>query len=294
MSERDDTRGTPPRDRDTNPRWVAALESLSRGCCVFVVLVGLAVLVGWAFEIELLKSGSTAHVATNPTSALVLMLAAAALWMQQRAWRESSASMLMRRTVRAAAIVVAGMGAVTLAGYVLDRNLGVDDIVFRARLGGNRMAPNSGLAFVFIGAALWLLDQPRRSQRAAAELVALFPIGLAGVSLLGYVYGVAAMYGVRDYKPMAVPTALSFFTLGLAIFCARPDRGFVSVITGADAGGTLSRRILPAAILIPAGLGWLSVWGQRAGFFREEQGGPSSSFSLSSPSPRSWQSRRAH
>ena len=272
MSERDDTRGTPPRDRDTNPRWVAALESLSRGCCMFVVLVGLAVLVGWAFEIELLKGGSTAHVATNPTSALVLMLAAAALWMQQRAWRESSASMLMRRTVRAAAIVVAGMGAVTLAGYVLDRNLGVDDIVFRARLGGNRMAPTSGLAFVFIGAALWLLDQPRRSQRAAAELVALFPIGLAGVSLLGYVYGVAAMYGVRDYKPMALPTALSFFTLGLAIFCARPDRGFVSVITGADAGGTLSRRILPAAILIPAGLGWLSVWGQRAGFFREELG----------------------
>jgi signal transduction histidine kinase len=208
----------------------------------------------------------------NPSSALLLILAATAVWMQHRAWRRPSASPLVPRAVAASAIVVAGAGAITLAGYLLDQHLGLDEVVFGERLGGNRMSPNSALTFVLVGAALWLLDRPPRSRRALAQLAALFPIGIGGVSLIGYVYGVAAMYGVRDYKPMALPTAVSFLALGLAIFCARPDRGVVSVITRADAGGTLARRMFSAAILIPASLGWLMVWSQRAGFFGAELG----------------------
>ena len=272
MSRRDHAGLAPSRDRAASPRSVAALRLLSRGCCVLVGIVCLSVLVGWAGDIERLKSGSPAYVATNPVTALLLMLAAVALSLQHKAWSGSSTSMVVRRAVRAVAIVIAGAGAVTLAGYVFGQNLGLDEIVFRARLAGNRIAPNTGLNFVLIGAALWLLDQPRGTRRPPADLVALLPIGIAGVSLLGYLYGVASMYSVREYIPMALPTAVSFFALGIAVFCARPDRGFVSLITRDDAGGALSRRILPAAILIPAALGWFSVLGQRTGFFREELG----------------------
>jgi signal transduction histidine kinase/DNA-binding response OmpR family regulator len=272
MSQRHDVGTAPARDRGVNPALIASLEAVSRGCCVLVVLVGLAVLVGWASGITRLTSGSPTHVAMNPSSALLLILAATAVWMQHRAWRRPSASPLVPRAVAASAIVVAGAGAITLAGYLLDQHLGLDEVVFGERLGGNRMSPNSALTFVLVGAALWLLDRPPRSRRALAQLAALFPIGIGGVSLLGYVYGVAAMYGVRDYKPMALPTAVSFLALGLAIFCARPDRGVVSVITRADAGGTLARRMFSAAILIPASLGWLMVWSQRAGLFGAELG----------------------
>jgi signal transduction histidine kinase/DNA-binding response OmpR family regulator len=272
MSQRHDVGTAPARDRGVNPALIASLEAVSRGCCVLVVLVGLAVLVGWASGITRLTSGSPTHVAMNPSSALLLILAATAVWMQHRAWRRPSASPLVPRAVAASAIVVAGAGAITLAGYLLDQHLGLDEVVFGERLGGNRMSPNSALTFVLVGAALWLLDRPPRSRRALAQLAALLPIGIGGVSLLGYVYGVAAMYGVRDYKPMALPTAVSFLALGLAIFCARPDRGVVSVITRADAGGTLARRMFSAAILIPASLGWLMVWSQRAGLFGAELG----------------------
>jgi signal transduction histidine kinase/DNA-binding response OmpR family regulator len=102
--------------------------------------------------------------------------------------------------------------------------------------------------------------------------VVLLPIGIAGVSLLGYVYDVTAMYGVGNYIPMGLPTAVSIFALGLGILCARPDRGILSVITRNDAGGVLARRVLPAAILIPAFLGWLMLWTRRSGFLSEEQG----------------------
>src|SRR5262249_8396952 len=54
--------------------------------------------------------------------------------------------------------------------------------------------------------------------------------------------------------------------------CARPDGGFVSVIVGDHAGGVLARRMLPVAILVPAGLGWLTLSGQRAALFSEALG----------------------
>lgn len=272
MNGRNKARIAPSRERDANPEFVASLAAFSRGCSLFVVLVGLVVLVGWGFHLEPLKSGFPAHVATNPTTALVLILAAVTLWIQLGAWRDSSASPLMGPAVRTAAVVVVAVGATTLCGYVLGQNLGLDEIIFRTRLGGNRIAPNTGLSFVLIGLALWLLPPTPWSRQVPAQLVVLLPIGIAGVSLLGYVYGVAAMYGVGNYIPMAFPTAVSFFTLGLGILCARPDRGIVSVITRDDAGGALARRILPVAILIPAVFGWLRLWSHRKGFFGEEQG----------------------
>jgi signal transduction histidine kinase/CheY-like chemotaxis protein len=241
---------------DANPRLVSSLKWLSRGSSVFVGLVGLVVLLGWGYDVELLDGWGRTHVTMNPTTALVLMLAAAAL--------------LLRRAAPTVSVVTAAVGVITLAGYILDRNLGLDQIVFRSQLAGNRIAPNTGFCFVLVGIALWLLDRPPRSRRARAEIAALALIGISGVSLLGYGYGVARMYGVGQHIPMALPTALSFFALGLGLFCARPDRGFASMLTRNDAGGVLARRVLPAAILIPAALGGFRHWGHRAGIFDEE------------------------
>src|SRR5215510_6161812 len=270
MSERDGARSMP--SRGANPRLVATLETLSRRSSVLVLLIGFVVLVGWTLHIEILKAGLPGRVATNPVTALGVMLAAGALWAQHRTRRRSSGSTLTRRTVRAVALVIVAVGAITLAGYVLGQNLGLDALLFRTRLGDNRIAPNTGLNFVFIGVALWFLDRSPQSRRAPAQLAALFPIGIAGISLLGYVYGVPAMYGVGGYIPMALPTAASIFVLGLGLLCARPDRGFVSVITRDDAGGVLARRILPVAVFIPVALGSLRLWWHQTQFVSEEQG----------------------
>jgi signal transduction histidine kinase/CheY-like chemotaxis protein len=267
MNAPDEARTAPPGEGD--PALVAAVSAVGRGCGVFVVISGLLVLLGWRFDVAVLKSGVPGHVATNPTTAAVLIVAALALWLQQRAWREPPASPLTRVAIPAAVAVVVVVGAITLAGYVVGRNLGLDELAFRARLGGNRIAPNTGLTFVLVGLALGLLHRSSPTPRALAQLVALGPLGIAGVSLLGHAYGVAAMYGVGRHIPMALPTALCFFALGLGILCTQPDRGIVPVLTRADAGGLLARRIVPVAVLIPAILGWLALSIRRAEFVGE-------------------------
>ncbi|HYS90489.1 MAG TPA: response regulator [Bradyrhizobium sp.] len=171
-----------------------------------------------------------------------------------------------------AASLVIALGVITLTGYFIGHNLRVDQVLFGAQLAGNRVAPNTGFALLLTGVALWLLNSPRRLRRGLEQLVALFPIGVALISLLGYAYSAEAMYGLGELQRMALPTAASLFVLGIGILCARPDSGFVSVIVSDHAGGVLARRMLPVAILVPAGLGWLTLSGQRAALISEALG----------------------
>src|SRR5262244_1336237 len=254
-----------------NQRLLSSLEALSRASSCLIAVVGLAVLLGWHFEIELLRAGLPGRTPVNPATALALLLAACALWMHHQArGRPDSAPVRWLATI-AASLVIA-LGVITLTGYFIGHNLRVDQVVYGAQLAGNRVAPNTGFALLLIGVALWLLNSPRPLRRAFEQPVALFPIGIALISLLGYAYSAEGMYGLGELQRMALPTAASLFVLGMGILCARPDCGFVSVIVSDHAGGVLARRMLPVAILVPAGLGWLTLSGQRAALFSEPLG----------------------
>ena len=238
-----------------------ALVILSRACCLVVTIIALVVLAGWGFDMERLKGGLPGHVAMNPVTALALILGAFSLW----TWRRPRAS-------GTAAAVVAALAVVTLTGYATGENLGVDQFLFGDRLDGNRVAPNTGLCLALLGLALYLLGRPRASRSALAEPVAILPVGIASASLLGYAYRVDAMYGIGEYIPMAWATATSLLLLGIGTLSARPERGFVSVLIGNDPGGVLARRILPAAVVVPAALGWLVLWAHRTGVLSVEHG----------------------
>ena len=254
-----------------NQRLVSSLEALSRASSCLIAVVGLAVLLGWHFDIELLRAGLPGRTPVNPATALALLLAASALWMHHQARGRPDSAPVRWLALTAASLVIA-LGVITLTGYFIGHNLRVDQVLFGVQLAGNRVAPNTGFALLLIGVALWLLNSPRRLRPAFEQLVALFPIGVALISLLGYAYSAEGMYGLGELQRMALPTAASLFVLGIGILCARPDGGFVSVIVSDHAGGVLARRMLPAAILVPAGLGWLTLSGQRAALFSEALG----------------------
>ena len=254
-----------------NQRMLSSLEALSRASSCLIAIIGLAVLLGWSFDIELLRAGLPGRTPVNPTTALALLLAACALWLHHQARGRPDPAPVRWLAVTAASLVIA-LGVITLTGYFIGHNLRIDQVLFGAQLAGNRIAPNTGFALLLIGVALWLLNSPRRSRHSLEQVVALFPIGVALVSLLGYAYSAEGMYGLGELQRMALPTAVSLFVLGIGILCARPDSGFVSVIVSDHAGGVLARRMLPVAILIPAGLGWLTLSGQRAAFFSDALG----------------------
>jgi PAS domain S-box-containing protein len=53
--------------------------------------------------------------------------------------------------------------------------------------------------------------------------------------------------------------------LALGILFARSSAGMMSTVTSNTVGGQTARKLLPAAVLVPIGLGWLRVLAERAG-----------------------------
>src|SRR3954451_20169910 len=154
-----------------NQRLVSSLEALSWASSCLIAVVGLAVLLGWQFDIELLRAGLPGRTPVNPATALALLLAACALWMYHQARARPDSAPVRWLALTAASLVIA-LGVITLTGYFIGHNLRVDQVLFGAQLASNRVAPNTGFALFLIGVALWLLNLPRRLRRALEQPVA--------------------------------------------------------------------------------------------------------------------------
>ncbi|MHB1837571.1 MAG: histidine kinase dimerization/phospho-acceptor domain-containing protein, partial [Solirubrobacteraceae bacterium] len=250
---------------ETSGRFAA----FARGAAVGVVAIGALAIVGWAFDLTVLRSLVPGITAMNPGgTAVALVLAGISLWLSaandgRRAW--------MRKGAIGCALVVVLIAGVRLGGYLLDRDDGADRLLFSQQVDAeagrtgrvNRMAPNTAASLLMAGMALLLIDARSRAGVLASQVLALATALVALLALLGYAYSSLHLAGFESYIPMALVTAMALALLSLGILAARPDRGVMAVVGGEGAGGVVARRLLPAAIVIPAVLGWLQWVAQR-------------------------------
>lgn len=237
--------------------------SLFAGSITF--LAGLLVIIGWIFDITVMKSVLPGTVTMKANTALCFILFGASLWMLV----PEQAGQKVLSIARVFAFIGAIIGALTLSEYVFDLALGIDQLLFHESAGTvetfhpGRMAPNTALNFIMLGLALLLLDVKTRVSQFLALLAGL--VGL--LSLTGYSFGVRALYGMSFYTPMALNTSVIFILLSLGILFARPFYGFMDVVTSENTGSSMLRRILPAAIVISLLLGWLHLEGEQLGLY---------------------------
>jgi len=260
------------------------------------VLIGAAVLVGWAFRVDLLRSVLPGQTAMNPLSAIAFILAGSALL----ALRRELVSRAAARAGRALAGAVLSIGALRLAGCVRALDTGIDRLLFDASLlqdvPPNRMAANTALGFLLVGGALLLLDYraPLRDTRPAAngavtdrtsrigawpaQPMAIVAAFVSVLVLLGYAYSISALTHVIHFQdlaariPMALPTAAAFLLISAGTLLARPERGIMRLLSADDAVGSMTRRLLFAAVLLPALLGSILLHLQRQGHIGAELG----------------------
>src|ERR1019366_5312452 len=237
------------------------------------VVIGAGVLAGWLFELEFLKRIAPGLVAMNPATAAAFILAGASLalfLLSPRGKDQKSRALIL--TARLCALVVTLIGLAKLAGILCGWDLGVDQWLFASQLPDslrfpNRMAPNTAFNFLLLGGALLFVDVKNRSARFWSE----FSVVLVGfgslLAVLAYAYDIQSFYGFSIFIPMALHTAITFSVLAVAFLLSHTDSGLLAVFVGDSAGGTMARRLLPAAVLVPAMLGWLTLQGEKAGIF---------------------------
>jgi len=123
------------------------------------------------------------------------------------------------------------------------------------------MSTGEFLGFTLGGIALLCL--PRRM----ADWSAIALASLSVTILSGYAYLVLVAHHLVPYGDVPLPTALALLVLAVGILFADVHRGLIRELYGRGPSGTVLRRLIPAAVVIPTLLAWLAQEGERIRLF---------------------------
>ena len=238
-------------------RRVAELAAL------LVAAMASTALVGWALEIEALRSVVPGMVPMNPMTAVYFGLAALVLWRHRLAPDKNGVS----RTGLVAGGTLVLIGGVRLLGYLTPWDLGLDRMLFAGTLDGNVMAPNTAGNMLLLGISLSLIARGRAIM--LAQMLVTLSSTISYMALLGYLYQVP-LFGLPGYLPMAFHVSLCFLLVEVGLLASSANGGFVAMLVNTRSGGRAARRLLPTALVLPTLLGTLCIYGMRHGWFAPE------------------------
>lgn len=226
------------------------------------IAAGLLALCGWsvlpAYVIRHLWFVSQVH----PNAALGFILVGFSL----RLARYEGITPWAHTACKLFRISVGLLGLLSLANIWFHLNLGIDKFVVRdptAVMPGS-MPAAVALCFYLLGCALVLLSAGRNS---LCQIVALVVATISTGTLVASAYESLAPQQLPDYVTMPAMTALILLLLSLGVVSSNAHHALMAVMTSNSVGGAMARRLLPASLLIPIGLGFLRIKGQDAGWF---------------------------
>ncbi|QRN93680.1 PAS domain-containing sensor histidine kinase [Archangium violaceum] len=252
-----------------DPRISTFLLRLAPVTASLSVLVGTVVLVGgWCFGVEALTVLVPGLPAMVALTAAGLILTGLALWLLS----PLPPVPRQRAVGRLCAALASLIGAITLAEYLFLQNWlsRLCAWLTPAQDAPLQPSPQTALAFLLLGLALLLIDVETRRGHRPAQYLTLVVAALSWTALIGYGTGASQLHtlpGLPTKIGMGLHTSSVFFALCLGILGARPEQGLMSTLSGAHAGSSMVRRLLPVLLLGPCVVGHLSLMGTRAGLY---------------------------
>jgi len=235
---------------------------------MLTILLGLSVLTGWAFHVEILKDVLPGYVGMVPNTAVSFMLSGAALLIgylsRPHAWKKKCSLLLI--------LVTLFISAVTLVEFVSGQTFSIDQWLFSDSVASmaiphpGRMAPNSSVVFLLFGSALILLSRGPRGA-LTAQVLAVAGLFVALLALIGYLFNAQVFVSFFSPTQVAFPTIVGIWLLGVAILCARPKKGLMMTVLANTPGGFIARRLIAPAIIAPIFFGWIAFEGQRLQYY---------------------------
>ena len=204
------------------PEIPPAIQVGSRILSTLVLAIGAMGLAGWMFNLPLLGSLAPGLTRMKANGALCFLLLGMALELVPFHSAPDGKRRLFARVAASAALAI---GLATLAEYLFQWDLGIDQLLFRdgervhLNLRPGRMAIGAAAGFVLAGVALLLMCVPRGWRWRARELAVCGAcIALIGLfSPMGTAVPDPLLAGWWRATPMAVHTAAGLVLVGGAI-----------------------------------------------------------------------------
>lgn len=243
--------------------------SLPKAAAYFVLFISAFVLIGWIFDVQLLKSIHPSYVSMKANTAFGFLFSAIAFLIfieNKNAESQKSFGLLC-------AWIVFLIGGLTLTQYSFGLNLGLDQLVFRdspiavQTSHPGRMAPNTAFNFILIGLSLLIFRTKNDHLLLVSQLFLFLVILITWGTFLAYLYGTNEFTGISGFTKMALHTSLTFIVLSIGILFSSRERGIILFFRGNSKGTVLMRRLLIAVIFLPSLIGWLRYTAEMEGIY---------------------------
>jgi PAS domain S-box-containing protein len=244
----------------------SGLASVSTIAAVSSVMIGAIVLVGWWLGIDALKSIVPGLLTMKVNTAIAFVLLGAGILLRARGRRVAVVPLL--------AVIV--LAAVVGSQYLLGRDLGIDQWLFRelpGQLGTvypNRMAPMTVVCFLLLGTGVLLVGRRGAEWIASAFFIAVLLI--ASLSVLDATFGPPTPTLLARDTQMALVAAATMIIASFGALDLVPGGGPFAPFAGESASAKLARRLFAASALVPVLLMWLWFTGEDRGFYGPEYG----------------------
>jgi signal transduction histidine kinase len=245
------------RRRDIAP----ILASLPEVASAAAALVGAMVLLGWLLGLPGLRQLHPVLGTMSPPAAACFVLLGIGLGCRRRA-----GAPLWKWTGRLAGMIVALLSMIQLGETWFNSDF---SRAINGAIGAVlpwRMPPATALAFLSLGLALSLVDS-EVLDGSLAQLLAFVAIVIVILAVIAYSYGFVSVVQNVGQRALAFHTLLLLLALSAGILATRPDHGLMVLATNKSVGGVMVRRMLPTAVGIGVFLGWLTMEGQRIGWY---------------------------
>lgn len=239
-------------------RGSASIPSISM---MIILAIATLVLLGWEFDIEVLKRPIPGLVAMNPLTSLLLIFTSLAyiIWSPLKSQRGGVST--------AISIIAVLISVYHLLSLFYNFQFKIDQVLYADELTTdfegtriNRMATNTALNFIVVNIALILIKNRKSKYIRLAQALSVVIITLVIFAIVGYIFKVPEYFGILKYLPMAIHTAICFLLLAIAILMIEPSKGLMKQFTSPYSGSAISKILIPAAIFIPFSFAYLHIW----------------------------------
>ncbi|MCZ3364447.1 sensor histidine kinase [Methanobacterium veterum] len=254
-------------------QYMSKLRAFSEILSIFIILISILFLIGWAFNIEILKTPGSDFSTIKSNTAFSFLLIGIIIWLLQEK-RVNSRNILISRIL---SLIILLIGSFTLFEYISSINLGIDQILFSEphdafQTGAlNRMSLVAVSSLLLISISLLTIDKEEKGNFHLFQLLIILVGLISFLVLLGYLYQ-TTIYPILNTTAPSLYGSVMLFIIFLAIIASRPNKGFMKILTSKGVAGVFARRIIPSIIIIPLILGWLRLLGEHMGLYDAEFG----------------------
>jgi PAS domain S-box-containing protein len=256
---------------ETLPAWTAAepaaqATAIARVLGAYALAGGLVSLVGWAADVPRLTDWFDHGISIQPNTAVAVAGSGAAVLLLH--WGR-------RRAGAVFALAVAAIGASSLFQYAVGVNFETWNTLLMfgrewGRMGvtePGRIGPPGSVCWTLLGAALALAASGSGPGRRAIPALGLVALGIAALSIIGYVYGAGPLYSRPYLTAIAFQTATFVAAIAVAAIASAPEHPPARWLLEPGTARTVGRALVPVVVAVPPLLGWLQVQGELAGYY---------------------------